>query len=216
VKTPLAAVKGYVQLFELIGQTQDLGPVAEHLPSLLRQVFRLEAVIEDFLAAAHLRMGDLIAHRQLVNLAALTEAVSQQVLAKTRTTVHDLVIDAPEPLVGEFDPEQLVYAIGHLARNAVQYSPEGGPVVAAAHREGDAALVSITDQGIGIPPEEHETIFRPFTQASNAGSLGGAGLGLYIADQMVRQHGGAIEVHSTPGMGSTFTLRLPLTTEPGQ
>jgi len=102
----------------------------------------------------------------------------------------------------------------NLLTNAIKYSPDGGSVEVALQlaSEWQEALISIRDQGIGIPQAEQAQLFGRFVRASNsqAQGIGGTGLGLYLCRELVSQHGGDIWFESTEGAGSTFFLRLPL------
>jgi len=102
----------------------------------------------------------------------------------------------------------------NLVSNALKYSPHGGTVRLAIGwdrtTEPPFATIAVSDRGLGIPEAERETIFQPFSRGSARGTaIGGTGLGLYIVRQIVEGHGGTIAVESTPGQGSTFTVRLP-------
>lgn len=99
----------------------------------------------------------------------------------------------------------------NLVGNSIEFTPRGGRIAVSDAVEGDAVLLRVTDSGIGIPPEKLETIFEPFVQVS-AGltrHAEGAGLGLAISRELARAMGGDLTAESTPGAGSTFTLRLP-------
>ncbi len=106
---------------------------------------------------------------------------------------------------------QLVTAVANLLENAIVYSPEATKVALAARRRTDWWEISVTDQGIGIPPEDLDRVFERFYRVDPARSreTGGTGLGLAIVKHIVNNHGGHVRVWSAPGSGSTFTLELP-------
>jgi two-component system, OmpR family, sensor histidine kinase SenX3 len=106
---------------------------------------------------------------------------------------------------------QLVTAVANLLENAIAYSPEATKVALAARRRDDSWEISVTDQGIGIPPEDLDRVFERFYRVDPARSreTGGTGLGLAIVKHIVNNHGGHVRVWSSPGSGSTFTLELP-------
>jgi signal transduction histidine kinase len=110
------------------------------------------------------------------------------------------------------NPLHLRRAFFNLAHNAVRYSPDGRVVSVTVAAPDGHAVVSVTDQGCGIAPQDLPHIFERFYRADKARTreTGGTGLGLAIADQIVRSHGGQIEVVSAPDAGSTFVVRLPL------
>jgi signal transduction histidine kinase len=104
----------------------------------------------------------------------------------------------------------------NLVENAIKYTPPGGEVTLSLDRNGTYAEMSVSDTGPGIPPEVLPNIFQRFYRGNQRGILGGTGLGLAIADRIARSHGGDIRVDSTVGTGSTFTVRLPVTPDPGE
>ncbi len=114
-------------------------------------------------------------------------------------------------MVAVLDLARIDQVLTNLVSNALKYSPDGGTVWVRVRRAGEVAEVSVSDEGIGIPPEEQARLFQPFARGSATHTqIGGAGLGLYITAQIVERHGGTIGVESEPGKGSTFTVRLPL------
>jgi signal transduction histidine kinase len=129
---------------------------------------------------------------------------------------HRLVLRAPdEPLVGHWDDVRLRRVVANLVSNGIKYSPDGGEIVVTVWCElGDEhprAAFSVADHGIGIPAADLPSIFSSFYRGSNVDAeIGGFGLGLAGAHQIVIQHGGQIDVASEVGVGTTFTVRLPL------
>jgi signal transduction histidine kinase len=105
----------------------------------------------------------------------------------------------------------------HLVDNAVKYSPHGGTVTVSARRNGDSVEVSVSDEGVGIPPTEQQRIFRKFYRAEGgrAPGAGGTGLGLFIVQGLVTAMGGRIWVASAEGRGSRFSFELPLASHAG-
>ncbi len=108
------------------------------------------------------------------------------------------------------DPLLLEQLFSILLCNAAKYSPARSPVIVKAGMDGGAAVVQVIDSGIGVPRDEQERIFQPFYRASNAHRQQGTGIGLALACQIARLHGGGISLQSEEGRGSTFTVRLPV------
>jgi signal transduction histidine kinase len=108
------------------------------------------------------------------------------------------------------DRKLLRQALNNLLSNAVKYSPNGGRVRVELLNEGEAVAIRVSDSGIGIPQQDVPMLFEPFRRASNVGSLPGTGLGLAITQQAIEIHGGRIDVDSTLGQGTTFTIHLPV------
>jgi signal transduction histidine kinase len=102
--------------------------------------------------------------------------------------------------------------VQNLLSNAVKYSPSGGSIEVRAARSADEVVLSVRDQGIGVPAEALPKLFERFYRAANADTqrISGAGVGLYVVNEIVAQHGGRVSVESQPGHGSTFTITLPI------
>jgi signal transduction histidine kinase len=172
-------------------------------------------LVADFLDAARIRRGRLVLSPEPIDLAVLAQRILARFAhAPERTAQHRLVLEAPEPVRGSWDPDRLDQALTNLVSNAVKYSPDGGEVCLRIHRLPNAHVeVKVRDQGLGIAPEEQAELFQPFERAKTARrSVSGTGLGLYIAAQLIEQHGGTISLHSEPGIGTTFRIQLPLAT----
>ena len=129
--------------------------------------------------------------------------------APSHTFLLDLARDVP-PLVA--DGDRLAQVVTNLVGNAIKYSPDGGTVTVRTRREGDDVLLAVSDPGIGIPAELLDRVFEPYVRSAEAGGKGivGTGLGLPIARELVILHGGRIWAESSPGDGTTFTVRLPI------
>jgi len=127
-------------------------------------------------------------------------------------TRHTIVLESlSDEIIGEWDVVRVERAIANLLVNAVKYSPSGGQITLRAWRDGDLACFAVSDEGMGIPERDVPHIFERFHRGRNViGSIGGTGIGLSAARQIVEQHGGTIAVDSREGVGSTFTVRLPL------
>src|SRR5581483_11311681 len=111
-------------------------------------------------------------------------------------------------------PDRLEQVLVNLIQNARKYSPQVSPSRVTLEAEEGVARIVVQDRGIGVPEDEQERIFQPFQRASNVDrGISGLGLGLHIAAEIVRAHGGEIGIESRPGAGSRFSVRLPIGTE---
>jgi signal transduction histidine kinase len=176
---------------ELLRRTKDeLGHLSELIEPLLRVSTGTEML--------RLRHADLVEITR--------EAVTSSSLGMASNRV---VIDAPDRLIVRADPQQLRSAIGNIVRNALTYSPAGSSVkVRVAHENGSARVV-VGDRGAGVPVEERDRIFEPFTRGrAGSASRAGSGLGLFIARRVLEAHGGSISLRSSDS-GARFILEIP-------
>lgn len=213
LRTPMTSILATTQL--LLRQARR----AEHadpkevrrLHILADQTRRLNQLVLSLLDLSRLEAGQLTIERGPVDLAGLTRRVVEEMsLALDRHTIRCHCVEAA--ILVDGDELRLDQVLQNLLQNAIKYSPDGGTVEITVRREGAQAVVTITDQGIGIPPEAVPQLFSRFYRAENVGSrqISGMGLGLYVVREIISLHGGTIEVTSQEGAGSTFTLRLPL------
>ncbi len=208
LRTPLAAVLGFTALL----LERDFPPDEQrrYLEIIDTQARRLAALAGDFLDVQLLAGGDLTIVRTPFDL---VELVREQVqLFFLEPASHHLVLDVPgEPLVVDGDRDRLSQVVGNLLSNAIKYSPPDGEVRVRVRPQGGNAVVSVSDDGIGISAQDAPRIFEKFFRATDAAAtVGGTGLGLAVAQDIVVSHEGSLEVESVPGRGSTFVLRLPL------
>jgi signal transduction histidine kinase len=213
LKTPLTVFKGYALLLARQLKRGSLDPA--QLPGIVDQLVlhsgRLEDLVNDLLDTSRIQHGRLELQPESLDLVALTATVLERFEDEPR---HVLTLDAPEPVVGKWDPGRIDQVLTNLIGNAVKYSPDGGEVHVSVREVDNEVHIAVRDQGIGISPLDQGEVFQPFRRLhTDARVIAGTGLGLYISSQIVARHGGSIEVESTPGKGSTFTVRLPAYTE---
>jgi signal transduction histidine kinase len=182
-------------------------------------VTRSLGLIQELLDAACLQAGrHLPLERRPTDLADLARRVVAD--HQARTEFHTIELQpADAPVIGEWDPPRLARVLDNLVSNARKYSLGGGTISVAVRRESDAdgewGLVRVQDGGVGIPAAELGRVFDRFYRGSNVHEhVRGTGIGLAGARQIVEQHGGSIEVDSQEGVGSSFTVRLPLAARP--
>ncbi|PTL83453.1 HAMP domain-containing sensor histidine kinase [Vitiosangium sp. GDMCC 1.1324] len=175
-----------------------------------RQVARLDRMVGDLLDATRIEAGQFELNLEERDVRGLATEVLE--LYQSGGSSHDLRLQLPEePVLVNCDPMRMDQVLHNLVSNALKYSPAGSRVEVRVGREGDEALVSVMDRGIGISAEDLRTLFTPFRRTGMARETApGVGLGLSVARRIVEAHGGRIEVESHPGMGSTFRVRLPL------
>ena len=214
LRTPLTTLKATAQLLARLLERQpvDETRLRRYSAQLLRHFGRLETLVDDLLDVSRLRHGRLELHPERGDLAALArEVLARFEQAPERTPRHRLILEAPEPVWGWYDPSRMDQVLTNLISNALKYSPEGGEVRVRVSCGDRLCQITVSDQGIGIPAAEHAALFQPFGRSETVRrSIQGEGLGLYISQQIMARHGGRIELTSEPGVGSTFTVHLPL------
>ncbi len=208
IRTPLASVVGFTSLL----LERDFGEDEQrrYLVIIDEQARRLANVAGDFLDVQLLEGGGLSFEYAPFDLVDLTR--EQAELFFSHITTHTLDLDVPsEPMVVNADRDRIAQVIGNLLSNAIKYSPAGGRVSVLLGADERFARLSVTDEGIGIPAADRARIFDKFFRGPDAASaIGGTGLGLAVAREIVVSHGGRIEVESEAGRGSLFTVLLPL------
>jgi signal transduction histidine kinase len=209
MRTPLTAIQGSS---ELIGRYALTEEKRKQMAQLINsESKRLGRMIEIFLSVERVSAGQIELKKEQFSCMELMRACVERVrpLAERKQIriQLDQVIDAS--LGG--DRELMEYAFYNLLTNAVKYSPPSTEVTVFAERDGERLRLSVKDQGIGMDRKEVRKIFQKFYRTKKAEESGevGTGIGLSIVEQIVTQHGGSIEVSSSPGRGSCFTLLLP-------
>jgi signal transduction histidine kinase len=176
------------------------------LDTALRQVLRMDGLIHGLLDAIQLQQARIELDRAMIDLGELARRVGGRLVHMVTPTLQ---VEVATPVVGRWDPARLEHVIANLLLNAFKFG-RGKPVRVLVERQGNRALLSVHDQGIGIAREDQERIFQRFERAVSTRQYGGLGLGLWIASEFVEAHGGRIRVESEAGRGSTFTVELPL------
>lgn len=220
LRTPLVAVMGYTDMLlneraGPINQTQQ-----EYLEIMMRNIEKLVTLIENLLDFSKLYQGseELLFTRLDIVDCILTSMQTVRPIAESRNIQLDLRIHdsrnhpVESPILIEGDKGKLGQVFNNLLSNAVKFNHNGGLVTVDVEVRKEDVVLSVIDTGIGIPPEAHDKIFTRFYQydASSTRKYGGTGIGLSIAQDIVRLHGSRITVSSTPGQGSTFRFSLPL------
>jgi signal transduction histidine kinase/CHASE3 domain sensor protein len=213
LRTPLTSIVGYIELLK----DEETGPLTAPQLRMLdvvdRNANRLRALIEDLLTLSRIESGTFGSMKRPVDLHGLVASAADAIRPAAEAASVALETRCPaRPLVLEADGDQLDRVLMNLLSNAVKFTPEGGKVTVATETRNGEAVLTVSDNGIGIPPAEQEKLFQRFFRASNAtdAAIPGTGLGLTIVHTIVANHGGEMEVHSEEGRGTTFTARLPL------
>lgn len=210
LQTPLAAMRTIVEM--CLRADRDAAAYRAMAEDLLAEIERLSALVRDLRLLALAEAGYLITGLEPVNLAELTVECCEiaRAVAEEKAIQLTLTVEARPTVQGS--ALHLRRVLLNLTDNAIRYSPPGRKVRVTLGAADGYARIAVEDEGCGIDPTDLPYIFQPFYRADPARSraTGGTGLGLAIADQVVRAHGGRIDVRSQPGAGSTFTVYLPL------
>ena len=195
-----------------LGKMVPAGEGADQIRKMCLQIGdaagRIARMVEDLLDAERMALAKLRLPARPGDLGELAREAIELVAPLGATQGISLAVALPEkPVVASFDRDRMLQVFSNLLANAVKYTPKGGVVQLAMEANDRFIRVSVSDTGPGIPAEQHERVFRRFTQVG--GGRGGVGLGLYIARRIVEAHGGKIGLVSRPGEGSTFFFTLP-------
>ena len=218
LKNPLTTIKAVAQMLRRRAAPAS-DPQAAHLLDGLKTVertaSRISTMLDEFLDVTRLQMGrPLDLDRQPTDLVALAQRVGSD--HQQMTERHQIRVQSDSGVLkGHWDTVRLERVLGNLLSNAIKYSPNGGDVVLTLATDEDAngkwAVLRVQDLGVGIPAKDLPRVFDRFYRGTNvAGKIPGSGIGLAGARQIIEQHGGTITVESREGIGSTFTVRLPL------
>ena len=216
LKTPLALIRLYAETLEL-ARVPSEERKGEYYRVIGKESRRLTQLINNILDFSRIEAGRKEYRLVPSDLAAVVRDVVESyrfAIEKLGFTLElELADDLPELAL---DPEALSQALINLLNNSVKYSPEHKLITVGVRREQDRVLLSVSDRGIGIPRSEHRRIFEKFyrVETSLVHTTKGSGLGLALVQHITEAHGGHVELRSTPGEGSTFTLSLPLPPEP--
>lgn len=212
MRTPLTILKGETEVALRWAKSPE--EFRNILSSNLEEINRMERIIEDLLMLAKNESGRLPLERKPVRLTDLMQELYLQAgsLREDENLEVNLKLDVEGEVLVVGDGLRLRQLFLNLISNAVKYTPVPGRVEISLQLEGDRAVISISDSGIGIPADHLPHIFDRFYRVDEARNraVGGAGLGLAIVKSMVDAHEGSIEVQSTPNVGSTFRVELPL------
>ncbi len=216
LKTPITTIKGYAQLAErrLGSLGQDASPALastrQVLDKITQQADRLTWLVNDLLDVSRIQAGKLELRQEQCDLAVLCRQAAEEHELTSGRMIDLSLPDGPIYVSG--DSERLGQVLGNLLANAIKYSADGRPVRLTLACQAGKALVSVQDQGVGIPEDELPMIFERFFRARTArsGSQRGLGLGLAICKEIVERHHGRIWVESEEGKGSRFSFELPL------
>jgi signal transduction histidine kinase len=214
LKTPVAVIQAYTDV--LLRRAEKAGDSAnvDVITRIGEQVDRTLHMIDQILDLQRLEAGLMALEPGRFDLVALARRAAEEMA--TLTNQHRIVVEATEPVAVVADRRRIEEVVTNLLQNALKFSPSGGEITLRVWREreeaAERACFAVSDQGVGIAPAEQPQVFERFYQGQSRLYRGhvGLGLGLYISREIVRRHGGEIELSSRLGEGATFTFWLPV------
>lgn len=211
LKTPIGAIGLLAETLQ--GATDDPEAVLKFASSLQREASRLGHIVQEIIELSRLQAATEVKNSAEYRLADLIADALERVKTLAEVKKMRLVSDLDESILIEINYEQVATAVTNLFENAINYSDPGGQIGISLKRVDNFAEIVVTDSGVGIALEDQSRIFERFYRVdpSRSRETGGTGLGLAIVKHIALNHGGDISVFSKPGLGSTFTLTLPLT-----
>ena len=211
LRTPLNAILGFSQLLEIdtpIGERQR-----EWVRQMLHSGRHLLGLVDDILDLSSAQTGQLPMNIESQPLRHMVDEVCAMFDLPARESQLSLVdeIAQGDELVVRADRKRVKQVLSNLLSNAIKYNRAGGWVRIGARRDGEQLAITVADNGPGLSAEQQARLFQPFERlGAQRGSVAGSGLGLALARQLAEAMGGTVSVHSTPGAGAAFELRLPL------
>jgi signal transduction histidine kinase len=211
LRGPLAPLGNVLEIWKRSTNQEQLRQARGTMERQLGQMVRL---VDDLLDLNRITHNRLELRKTRLDLAAVVEHALETSRPLAEARGHELTVSLPEePCYLQGDAVRLAQVFSNLLSNSCKYTPEGGKISLTARRLGDTVIVTVKDNGIGIPPDRLEAVFDMFAQidTSLAQAQGGLGIGLTLVKQLVSMHGGTVAAHSAGlGSGSEFTVCLPL------
>ena len=213
LRTPLTSVKSYLEALNEGALTEPVAP--DFIKVSLDETNRMMRMVTDLLHLSRIDNATSHLDVELINFTAFITFILNRfdkMKSQDEEKKYELVRDYPITSVWiEIDTDKMTQVIDNILNNAIKYSPDGGKITVSMKTTDDQMILSISDQGLGIPKEDLPKIFDRFYRVDKARSRaqGGTGLGLAIAKEIVKQHNGFIWAKSEYGKGSTFTIVLP-------
>ncbi len=212
LRNPMAPIRNGLAILRVPGLEE--GTRARMLELMERQVQHMVRLVDDLLEVSRITRGKIELRREVVELRSVVRASLEGQQPQFHAAQHEVRVDLPpQPVLVDADPTRIAQVVDNLLNNACKYTPDGGHVRVGLHVEGGEAVLSVQDNGTGIPADMLDRVFDLFTQIDRTlgRAKGGLGIGLALVQQLVRMHGGTVQAESEGiGAGACFTVRLPL------
>ncbi|QTN28248.1 PAS domain-containing sensor histidine kinase [Rhodoferax sp. AJA081-3] len=208
-RTPLSTILTSAELLKYYDDRLPKAEKLEIIKTIEDGVQRMKRMLDRVLLLGKVEAHMLEFRPHAVNLLQICQELVEDTRTQHPLSRSEITTDFSQTTaMGMFDEKLLHHIFGNLLSNALKYSPQGGAVAFSVVSTPEHTVFQVSDQGIGIPPDEIPHLFESFHRASNVGDIQGTGLGLAIVKNAVDLHGGSIQVTSAPGLGTTFTVRL--------
>jgi two-component system sensor histidine kinase VicK len=210
LKTPLTSMKSYVQVLQAKAKKAGDELASSMLDKANKQVSRMTTLINGFLNVSRLESAQIYIEPKRFDLAELIKETEEDTMAHISS--HHIIFAPVKKTPIYADRDKIAQVIQNLISNAVKYSPQGSKINIACITRRDKAMVSVTDEGMGISPADLPKLFERYYRAKNAGiqHIAGFGIGLYLCCEIIKRHRGDIWAESEIGKGSTFYFTLPV------
>ncbi len=209
-RTPLGIIMSAIELMRHYDDKLPPEQKSELQDDIHSATQLMASLMEQVLVLGQVEAGKLGFRPTPVDIEGLATTLTEEILSATHRRCPVFCQSQSDLPMAHADAALLRPILGNLISNAVKYSPNGSSIHFHVRREGDDAVFEVRDQGIGIPPEDLPQLYEAFFRCSNVGDTPGTGLGLVIVKRCVDLHSGSIHLESSPGAGTTFTVRLPL------
>jgi two-component system, sensor histidine kinase ChiS len=216
LRTPATAVKGFISML-LDGYKGKVTPIHRQLlNAAYEENERQISVINSILDVARMEAGEMVLERATHDLSKVAEASAAAQIPAAKQRNQTIAVKVPKaPVMNWIDAEKLQLVVDNLIHNATKYSGAGTTITVEVRRGRGQESITVSDSGIGIAKKDMVRLFKRFSRISGpeTANIQGAGLGLYLADRLVKMHGGKIKVISEVGKGTSFSIVLPITTK---
>lgn len=219
LRNPLAPIRNSLSVLRAGGVDDPV--VTRRLHEMMeRQVNHLVRLVDDLLEISRITRGTIELRKEMVAIQPVLTAALEVSKPLIDSLNHELVVDVPElPIVLHADPVRLTQVVTNLLNNAAKYTARGGSLRLVVSTSGSHVMISVRDNGLGVPSGMQASVFEPFVQVdqSISRSQGGLGIGLTLVRTLTERHGGTVECRSDgAGKGSEFTVTLPLAESPAE
>lgn len=214
LKTPLTTIKGFVQALWNMKPTGASEKYTQTLAKVLRYVDRLGNLITDLLDVSRIQSGNIELHMEKFDFDKMVQETVENLAASA--TSHQIIVEGSTGAKVLGDESHIVQVLNNLISNAIKYAPDSDRVLIYLSKVSEYVKVTVTDFGLGISSEDQRSIFERFFRGGDIQKrFPGMGIGLYICQQIILNHGGTIWVESEKGKGSTFSFTLPIERKEG-